>query len=393
MVCTIMNKNLKYALVLLLSVPGYLLPGSEVFSAPLVVQSDVPPPELTAKSWVLMDFNSGSVIAEYNADMPIEPASLTKVMLTYVVFGKLERGELRLEDEVYISEKAWRTEGSRTFVEVETKVTIEELLKGVIIQSGNDAAVALAEHIGGSEAGFASLMNTSAASLGLQNSHFTNSPGMPDETHRSSAKDIAILSAALIREFPEYYRWYSEPEYTYNGITQQNRNILLARDNSVDGIKTGHTESAGYCLAGSSVRAGVRLIAVVTGTDGAVRRANEVQTLLNYGYSNYQSVELFSEYGGVTESTVYKGSGDRVSLGLLEPHYVVVPRDKAEHLDTRLDSQSFYVAPIELGQTLGTAVVLVGDTEISEVPLVALNPVETGGFFKRLVDTGWMWFE
>jgi D-alanyl-D-alanine carboxypeptidase (penicillin-binding protein 5/6) len=388
-----MNTNLKYALTLFISITGYSLAGSGGFAAPLVVQSDVPPPELTAKSWVLLDFNSGSVIADYNADMPIEPASLTKVMLTYVVFGKLERGELRLDDEVYISEKAWRTEGSRMFVEVNTKVTIEDLLKGVIIQSGNDAAVALAEHIGGSEAGFASLMNTAAASLGLHNSHFTNSPGMPDENHRSSARDIAILSAALIREFPDYYRMYSEPEYTYNEITQQNRNILLARDNSVDGIKTGHTESAGYCLAGSAVREGTRLIAVVTGTDGAVRRANEVQTLLNYGYSNYESVELFAEYGGVTETTVYKGSGDRVSLGLLEPHYVVVPRDKAEHLDTRLDSQSYYVAPIELGQALGTAAVLVGDTEISEVPLVALNPVEAGGFFKRLMDTGWMWFE
>jgi D-alanyl-D-alanine carboxypeptidase (penicillin-binding protein 5/6) len=388
-----MNKPSSLLVILMFCVLGAVLPVRGAVSANLVVPSDVPPPELTAKSWVLMDFNSGAVIAEYNSDMHIEPASLTKIMLTYVVFGKLDRGELRLEDEVYISEKAWRTEGSRMFANVDTMVRVEDLLRGVIIQSGNDAAVALAEHIGGSEAGFASLMNASAASLGLANSHFTNSPGLPDDNHRSSARDIAILSAAMIREFPEYYKWYAEPDFTYNEITQQNRNILLSRDKTVDGIKTGHTESAGYCLAGTAVRDGARLIAVVTGTDGAVRRANEVQTLLNYGYSNYQSVEMFGNYGGVLESTVYKGSGDRVSLGLLEPHHVVVPRDKAGQLDTRLDTRTYYVAPIEPGQALGTAQVFLGDTMISEVPLVALNPVPDGGFFKRLLDTGWMWFE
>ena len=370
-----------------------IVPENPAVSAGLVIPSDVPPPELTARSWVLMDFNTGSVIAEYKADLPIEPASLTKIMLTYVVFGKLDRGELGLEDEVYISEKAWRTQGSRMFAEVDTMISVEDLLRGVIIQSGNDAAVALAEHIGGSEAGFVSLMNTSAASLGLTSSHFTNSPGLPDDRHVSSARDIAILSAAMIREFPDYYQWYAEPDFTYNEITQQNRNILLARDKSVDGIKTGYTESAGYCLAASAVRDGTRLIAVVTGTDGAVRRANEVQALLNYGYSNYQSVEMFDDHGGVLEAIVYKGSGDRVSLGLLEPHYVVVPREKAGQLDIRVDARSYYVAPIELGQVLGTAQVILGDTQISEVPLVAMNPVSDGGFFKRLIDTGWMWFE
>jgi D-alanyl-D-alanine carboxypeptidase (penicillin-binding protein 5/6) len=383
----------RFILAVVIPCIGLVLAVFDAAAAPIVVRSDVPPPELTAESWVLLDFGSGAVIAEHNADLSIEPASLTKVMLTYVVFGKLERGELGITDEVYISEKAWRTEGSRMFVEVDTNVTVGDLLKGVIIQSGNDAAVALAEHIGGSEPGFASLMNVAARKLGMKSSNFLNAPGLPDEAHVSSARDIAILSAAMIREFPEYYRWYAEPEFTYNEITQQNRNILLSRDKTVDGVKTGHTESAGYCLAGSALRDGTRLIAVVTGTDGAVRRANEVQALLNYGYSNYQSVELFGDYGGVVQSRVYKGAGDEVTLGMHEPYHVVVPIEKVGQIDTRIESEKFYVAPIESGQVLGRAVVMVGETEISEVPLVALNPVAEGGFFKSLVDMGWMWFE
>ncbi|MDH3639335.1 MAG: D-alanyl-D-alanine carboxypeptidase, partial [Gammaproteobacteria bacterium] len=254
-------------------------------NVPEALKSSLPPPEVKAKSWVLMDFNTGWVLAAKHADDQIEPASLSKLMTAYVVFHALKKGNLQLDDVIHISEKAWRTEGSRMFAKVNSEVRAEDLIKGLIIQSGNDAAVALAEHLAGTEQGFAVLMNEHAQKLGLTNTHFTNAPGLPDPDHYSTARDLSILTAALIQEFPEYYAWYSIKEFTYNEITQQNRNILLWRDASVDGVKTGHTSSAGYCLVGSARRDDTRLIATVIGTTSAKQRAKEVQSLLKYGFS------------------------------------------------------------------------------------------------------------
>ncbi len=360
---------------------------------PELLRSSVPPPELTANTWVLIDYDTGWVLAEKSADTRIEPASLSKLMTAYVVFHEIRKGSLKLEDLAHVSEKAWRTKGSRMFIRVNTKVSVEDLLQGLIIQSGNDAAVALAEHVAGTEAGFAELMNQYARALNLQNTRFTNAPGLPDEGHYSSARDISVIAAAIIREFPEFYGWYSTKEYTYNDITQQNRNLLLWRDEAVDGVKTGHTSTAGYCLVGSARRDDMRLIATVTGTSSPKQRAREVHALLKYGFASYELKQVFESEQAADQIKVFKGSTDRLLLGSPRPVYVTVPRGNAESLKAVISRPPYAEAPIRAGQALASAQIKYGDNPLMEVPLVALSEIVEGSWWQRAIDTVLLWFE
>lgn len=344
-------------------------------------------PNIAAKAYVLVDYNSGRIIAEKGADERLPPASITKLMTSYVVSHELHAGNIQLDDDVLISEKAWRMVGSRSFIEVNTKVSVEALLRGMIIQSGNDAAVALAEHIAGSEEVFAQMMNQYAQQLGMYGTNYKNATGLPNPEHYTTARDIAILSAALIRDFPEHYEWYSEKEFTYNGITQHNRNKLLWRDNSVDGLKTGHTEAAGYCLAASAKRGDMRLISVVLGTRSENARAQETQKLLNYGFRFFETHELYKASTKVTESKVWKGAAKQVTLGVETPLSVTVPRGRYDDLVASTNIQQPLIAPIQAGTKLGEVVIKLDDEVIATRPLVALETVEEGSWWRRLIDT------
>ncbi len=344
-------------------------------------------PGIAAESYILMDHDSGEVLAENAADERLPPASITKLMTSYVVSHELEAGNIKLEDEVLISENAWRMIGSRSFIEVNTKVPVEALLRGMIVQSGNDAAVALAEHIAGSEEVFAQMMNQYAQQLGMTNTNFMNSTGLPDPEHYTTARDIAILSSALIRDFPEHYEWYAEKEYTYNGITQHNRNKLLWRDNSVDGLKTGHTEEAGYCLSASAKRDGMRLIAVVLGTSSDNARAQEIQKLFNYGFRFFETHQLYAAGEKITDSKVWKGAAETVDLGLAQGFYVTVPRGQYKDLQAVSNLQQPMIAPIAAGAELGEVEVRLGEEIITTQKLVALNDVEKGSWWRRLIDS------
>ena len=350
-------------------------------------------PAIGAKSYLLQDFHSGQSIAEKDADQPMEPASITKLMTAYVVFTEIRNGSLALSDKVRISEKAWRTEGSRMFVEVNTLVNVADLLKGVIIQSGNDATVALAEHIAGTEQSFAALMNHHAKELGLTHSNFMNSTGLPDKEHYTTAHDIARIAHALIDEFPEYYRWYSEREFTYNDITQYNRNKLLWRDESVDGVKTGHTDSAGYCLVTSAKRDGMRLISVVLGTKSEETRADATQSLLNYGFRFFETHKLYDADNKLTTARVWKGATESVDLGLDKTLYVTIARGEYKNLDAAMQLQDQIIAPVSQGQALGHVVVRLADKLVSEKDLVALQAVDEGTFWQRIVDEAMLYFE
>ncbi len=351
------------------------------------------PPSVGAKGYLVEDFHSEQVIAEKNADQRLEPASITKLMSAYVIFSEIRNGTLSLEDKVRISKKAWRTEGSRMFVEVNTQVSVADLIKGMIIQSGNDATVALAEQVAGTEEGFASLMNHYAQQLGLRNSHFVNSTGLPDKDHYTTARDIARIARALIREFPEYYQWYSQRSFTYNGITQYNRNKLLWRDESVDGLKTGHTESAGYCLVTSAERNGMRLISVVLGTRSEEARADASQALLNYGFRFFETHKLYEGGDKLTSARVWKGATGSVDLGLAETLYVTIPRGEYKNLDASMQLREQIIAPVAKGQVLGRVVIRLGDTLVREKDLIALNAVEEGSFWQRIVDEALLYFE
>ncbi len=360
---------------------------------PDLVKSKNPVPKLTAETWMLMDFNTGWILAEKNSDKRIEPASLSKLMTAYVVFHEIRKGTLQLDELAHVSEKAWRTEGSRMFVQVNSKVPVKDLLMGLIVQSGNDAAVALAEHVAGSEEGFAALMNQYARALNLGNTNFSNAPGLPDPNHYSSARDVSLIAAAVIREFPEFYKWYSTKEYTYNDIKQHNRNLLLWRDASVDGVKTGHTSTAGYCLVGSAKRDDMRLIATVTGTSSAKQRAKEVHALLKHGFSSYESKRVFDQDSATAQIKVFKGGRDRLPLGSAGPVYVIVPRGQADSLKANLEVPQFAVAPIPAGHALGIAKIDYNGNPLMEVPLVALTEVTQGDWWQRAIDTVLLWFE
>jgi D-alanyl-D-alanine carboxypeptidase (penicillin-binding protein 5/6) len=350
-------------------------------------------PELGAASYILMDFHSGSVLVEHDADAPVEPASITKVMTSYVVFNELVEGNITLEDTVNVSEKAWRTGGSRMFIEPGMEVTIEELLKGVIIQSGNDASVALAEHLAGTEEAFAGLMNHYAVQLGMANSSFTNATGLPDESHYTSARDVALLSAALIRDFPDLYAWYSEKEYSFNNIRQHNRNNLLWRDPAVDGLKTGHTQSAGYCLAASAKRDGMRLISVVLGSNSETSRVSESQSLLNYGFRFFETVQLYMAGQELAQGTVWKGEQEQVRLGIADELYITIPRGRYDELDAQVEMRPQLIAPIAAGEEVGRISISLEDEEYANRGLVALEAVTEAGFFGRTWDSLALWFD
>ncbi len=350
-------------------------------------------PPIAARGYILQDFQSGAVLAALNADQRLEPASLTKLMTAYLVFDELRSGKIKMGDPVTISETAWRMEGSRTFVQVGTQVSVDDLLKGMIVQSGNDATVALAEHVAGTETVFATMMNHRAKQLGMTNSRFENSAGMPAPQHYTTARDLAILTRALIREFPQYYKLYSLRDFMFNGITQPNRNLLLARDPTVDGVKTGHTESAGFCLVSSALRDGMRLIAVVLGTTSENARANESQTLLNYGFRFYETHRLYAANKPLSTVRVWKGEEENLALGLNKDLYLTIPRGQYKSLAASMSVYPQIMAPVAQGKTYGTVKVMLAGKEVAKQPLVALQAVKEGGMWRRFVDWGLLLME
>ncbi len=350
-------------------------------------------PDIAARSYLLMDFHSGKILAEREPDMVLEPASITKLMTSYVVFHELRKGNLQLADTVLISEKAWRMGGSKMFIKVDTQVTVEDLLKGMIIQSGNDASVALAEKVAGSEEVFAGLMNTYAQQLGMTNTFFENATGWPGENHLTTARDIAILSVALIREFPELYAWFAEKKFEYNEIEQPNRNTLLWRDPSVDGLKTGHTDAAGYCLAASAQQKGMRLISVVMGAPSEKSRADDSQSLLRYGFRFFETHNLYAAGTEIRQARVWKGAAEQVGIGLNRDLHVTIPRGRYDELEAQMDLVSVLTAPIDQGAELGELVVSFDGQVEASAPLRALTRVERGGWWRRMTDGVAMWFQ
>ncbi len=344
------------------------------------------PPAIDARAMILVDYDSGRVLAEAKADERMEPASLTKVMTAYLAFDALKEGRLKLEEEIPVSEHAWRSEGSRSFVQVGTRVPAEVLIKGMIVQSGNDATIAIAERLGGTEEAFAQMMNAYAQKLGMKNTHFDNSTGLPGPTHYTTARDMALLARAVIRDFPQYYQWYSMREFVWNNIRQQNRNGLLGRDPSVDGIKTGHTSSAGYCLATSAKRAGMRLVSVVFGTASMKAREDASAALLNYGFTFYETVKVKGRGETVLTPRLYKGAEDHVAIAPRGDVYVTVGRGDAALVKTGATAKEPIVAPVAMNQALGELVVSVGTDTVARVPLFPVKVVPEGGWWTRMVD-------
>lgn len=374
----------------------WMLTAFTLAIAPALQGQEVPipaPPQLGAKSYILIDHATGDVVAENNPDEILEPASLTKLMTAYTVFKALGDGQVNLDDEVRVSERAWGTEGSRTFIELGTTVSVEDLLQGMIVQSGNDASVALAEHVAGTEEVFADLMNFYAGQLGMESSSFRNSTGLPDPDHYMTARDAATIARAIITQFPEYYMWYSQREFTYNDIEQPNRNLLLWRDGSVDGLKTGYTEAAGYCLVTSAERAGMRLVSVVMGSHSAEARANDSQALLNYGFRFFETYRLYSEGDEVTTARVWKGETETVALGVAQDYFLTIPKGRYDSLDSDTTLDTELTAPIEAGTTLGNVTITMNDEELAVLPLVALTDVGEAGLWKRIKDEIILWFE
>jgi len=365
------------ALALVLLAPG-LAAGATPVPAP---------PALAARSWLLVDHHSGRVIAEHEADARVEPASLTKMLTTYVVFAEIEAGKIGLEDQVLVSEKAWKMKGSRMFIEVDTRVSVDALLKGVIIQSGNDASVALAEQVAGDEAAFADLMNQYARRLGLENSHFTNASGLPHPEHYTTARDMAKLASALIRDFPRLYPLHAQKEYEFNGISQPNRNELLWQDPSVDGLKTGHTEAAGYCLVASAERDGMRLVSVVMGAESERARTRHSRALLAYGFRFFETHRLYQAGESIHEVRVWKGERERVALGIERDLFVTVPRGRYPDLEPRMRVDARLEAPVLEGDVRGELEVAFEGDLLARRPLLALESVMPGSLWQRASDS------
>lgn len=356
-----------------------------------IANANVTPPVIEGKSWLLIDHDSGAVLSAGDPDMQIEPASLTKLMTAYIVFRELAEGRQNLDDMVFVSEKAWRMEGSRMFIKVNTRVKLENLVKGMIIQSGNDATVALAEHVAGTEESFVGLMNKVAAELGMKRTHFVNSSGMPGEGHLTTATDLATLTRALINQYPQYYKYYSVKDYTWNKIKQGNRNILLYRDPSVDGVKTGHTESAGYCLIGSAKRDGMRLIAVVTGTESKLARADMVQNLLNYGFRNYITQEVYPAGKLIQNVDAYKAASNTVDVESPDRISLTVPRRGDAELTQTVTIPDYVIAPVARGQELGNIEFSVQGSSLGKYPLTAVADLPEGGIIDQLIGTVMIW--
>lgn len=351
--------------------------------------AEVPaPPALAVHAYLLRDFNSGADIADYKKDERFEPASLTKIMTAYLVFDALKQGHLKLDQVIPISEKAWKAEGSRMFVEPNKPVTVDELLHGLIIQSGNDAAIALAEAVGGSEPQFAELMNIQAKKLGMTATHYMNATGLPDPNHYATANDLGLLAAALIRNFPDdYHRFYSVKEYTYNNITQHNRNRLLWLDPNVDGMKTGHTQAAGYCLVSTAKRGETRLIAIVLGAVSESMRASESQRLLNYGFQFYESTLVYRSSQAISNLAVFKGKDKKVAAGIAHDLYLSLPKGDYSKVKASMTSKQPLVAPIKVGQEVGKIIFTLDGKVINQQALVATKTVDEAGFFGRIIDS------
>ncbi len=351
------------------------------------ITGNVPTPTLAAKAFVLRDANTGSLLAANNPDMPVEPASLTKVMTAYLTFEAVKQKRLALTQTLPVSQKAWKVEGSKMFIDTTMTVTVDELLHGLIIQSGNDAAITLAEGIAGSEELFATLMNKKAAALGMKNSHFVNATGLPDPTHITTARDLSILANALIRDYPQdYARLYSQKSYTYNNITQPNRNRLLFIDPTVDGMKTGHTESAGYCLISSAKRSDFRLISVVLGTTSDNVRAAESQKLLNFGFQFYESKLIYAADKAITRQKVWKGTESEVDLTVAKPVYLTLPQGEYANMKANLRIAKPLEAPLKAHQTVGAVDFSLGGKVVHSVPLVTVHAVEASNIFSRMID-------
>lgn len=361
------------------------------FSA--VAQQRPVPPVLAAKSWLLIEMSSGQVLAAEQPEQRLEPASLTKLMTAYLTFSALRQRTLTLDQPLPVSERAWRMGGSKMFVKVDTRVSVEDLIKGMIVQSGNDACIVLAEAIAGSEENFAQMMNREARRLGMTQTNFRNSTGMPDPEHYTTARDLAILATALIKEFPEEYRkYYSMKEFRYADITQPNRNRLLWNDPSVDGMKTGHTEAAGYCLVSSAIRDQRRLLAVVLGTTSDAARSSESLKLLNWGFLSHDAAVLYRKDQGISALRVWKGSQNKVQAGFPNDFILAVPKGTAKALQVELVSQQPLMAPIQRGQTVGTLKVSLEGKPYGEYPIQALENVPVAGIFGRAIDAVKLWF-
>ena len=363
-------------------------------SAPALGPGGIPyAPEVDARAYLLVDYASGQPLAQRDADARMEPASLTKLMTCYLVFHALKTGTLKLGDQVTISEHAWKAEGSRTFVQVGSQVPAEVLIKGMIVQSGNDATIALAERVGGTEGAFVQLMNDYARRLGMVNTHFDDSSGLPSATHYTTARDMALLASALVRDYPEYYPWFSIREFVWNNIRQENRNGLLERDASVDGMKTGHTDSAGFCLVTSAKRQDMRVIAVVLGSGSIKGRESASAALINYGFTFYQAVTVKPRGTAVLKPRVYKTADEFYSVGPATDINIVVPRGQAGNITTTATAQRRLIAPLATSTVVGELQVAVNGKPVTSVPLYPLADVPVGGLWSRLSDTVVLWFQ
>lgn len=345
------------------------------------------PPALNAKAYILIDVNSGKIIAEKNSEEKLPPASLTKLMTLYVASNALKQGQIHLTDMVRISKEAWQTGGSRMFVKEGQQVSVEDLLKGIIVDSGNDACVALAEQLGATEAGFAEIMNYQAKQLGMNNTHFTDSTGLPNKDLYTTAKDLAILGRALINNFPEYYPWYQQKWFSFNGIRQANRNRLLWRDNQVDGVKTGHTDEAGFCLVSSAKHDNMRILAVLLGAPNDSSRADDSERLLTYGFRFFETHEIFKSGDKVADVALYKGQQESLHVGLGHAQFVTIPAAQYQHLSVSTNTPKFLQAPLKKGDKVGELIIKFNNDVIATEPLYALEDAPQGGFFTRVKDS------
>lgn len=365
-------------------------------AAAAVAAPDVPipaPPEIGAKSYFVVAVHTGRELASKEPDKRLPPASLTKLMTAYAIFKALDEEQITLDDQVTVSEKAWRTPGSRMFIEVGTRVAVSDLIMGLIVESGNDAAVALAEYVAGSEAVFADVMNRYAEALGMTGSHFVNATGLPAGNHYSTSRDMATLARALVEEFPQYYRWYSVKEFTYNGITQRNRNKLLWRDSSVDGMKTGYTDDAGYCLVASAERDGMRVISAVLGTSSPRTRIDGSQAVLNYAFRFYETRLLYHAGEAITQARIWKAADQFTELGLPEDLYITIPRGTFDDVQSVLNMPAVLVAPVAQGQPLARLLISLDGANLVEQPLRALTGNPQGSLWQRARDGVMLWFE
>ncbi len=362
-------------------------------AAPLQAVPIPPPPTVDARAYIVVDFRTGKVLASKEPATREEPASLTKLMTAYIVFGELASGKLKLDEPVTVSEHAWRAEGSRTFIELGKPVSVELLILGMIVQSGNDATIALAERVAGTEETFVQMMNATAKRLGMVGTHFEDSSGLPSPQHYTTASDMSLLAVAMIRDFPQYYKYYSVREFEHNGIKQQNRNGLLGRDPSVDGLKTGHTDSAGFCLVTSALRDGMRLVSVVLGSGSMKAREDASAALLGYGFNFYETKLVVKGGTSLASTRVWKAADPLVDVGIKDDLYLTLPRGAANDVKTAVDLQPKLMAPLGLDSNVGTLRVSLGTQSLATMPVQPLKPDPAGGWWRRLIDTIKLWFQ